>query len=382
MLDSIQQTRQASRKVLIAAALASALTGLTTGTASAAASDPEMLQRIAARASSELESRFVLPRDLPIEPALREALDTLSKSQMPRMTALVRQWTTEAAAKSPSQGSVEGFVVQRLRARLANEMALMYLESPGAEYDEVLLGALRQPAYCRSALARFGWARQAILLQAVDLQKRDVMLAGEKELLARWGTTRIEPPSPSPLSEVEQDLIARLRTNQASSAPPMPPVLAWSLLVNKPPALDPDVGCALHQWALVQGLTAAKQSPKMMLQAYRYAALPLADPSLNPPDGGQPLSADGYPVVAVRFGVEGKVTVRMTLDADGKPQRALVVRRDITVDGERGSMAGLETLLDEASIARASAIPHPKPEASALKDGVVIGDQVISWRLE
>lgn len=328
---------------------------------------------------------FALPSTLPIDPALRSALDAIVKAEMPRMVELVRAWTSEGAASPPpSTGSVEWSTRRSVENRIVNEMALLHLESPGAAYDDALRPAILQPAYCRLAMDQYGWQRQAILLQGVDPAKRDIALAGEQELLAKWGRPRPGLPAlPSPrLNEEEEVIAAALRAKLPVTAPVMPPVLAWTLLVDKPPAYESHIGCALHQWGLARGLAAAERSPGEELQAYRYAVLPLSHPSLNPSDRYKPASDGNYPDVAKRFGVEGKVTLRVTLDADGKLQQAMIVRRDITVDGQHGPIGALGTLLDDASVAQVRSIAYKKPDASALKEGKVVAEQTINWRLE
>jgi hypothetical protein len=328
-----------------------------------------------------IRTLLTLPDDLPIEPALRHALDRMTAEQMPRIAEVVRGWASATDTGSTVAVS-ENNLRRRLSARLVNEMALWHLESPGAAYDAALLPAVLDPGSCLATLDRYGWARQAVLLQRVAASERQIVLDGERKLLQRWGSPRDRLPArPSPsLADQENALIARARAGEPVPMPAMPPVLAHMLLVDDPSDMDPNVGCALHRWGLAHALAAANADRSERLLAYRYEILPLSHPWLG--SSNAVAQSDGYPQLAKSFRAQGAVMLKITLDANARFKRAVVAARDITIDGVSDRPVAFEWMFDEASLARAASSAYTLPAGATVKDGEFTATQVIHWNLE
>lgn len=269
-----------------------------------------------------------------------------------------------------------------------NELALWRLESPDPEYDEVLLPVLLRSGYCRGLADKSYFSQIATLLQDVPPDKRELVLSGERKLLARWGTARPnlpERPVPS-LRDREEGVLAVMRGASESVGPALSPVLATHLLVNQDSDLSPSVTCALHQWGLRQMLTARDAERGVALTSYRYAMAPTAA-------GWMPMSSadlersrssppGAYPVVASKYGVEGTVTLRVSIDAEGRYKGASVIGREIRVAGVPGRPVAFETLLDQPSIARASTRTYAKPDPAQVRDGTLSAVLQMGWKLE
>lgn len=273
-------------------------------------------------------------------------------------------------------------------ARFVNEIAWWRLESPGADYDDGMLGAVLRPGKCRFRDDREYFARQALLLQQVAPSKWQVALTGERELLARWGKPRLgvpDRPFPS-LAQQEDAAIACIRAGQESRESAMPPVLASRLLVERitasmraESARFINGGCR-EPWPQRTLARMRRSSPT------RYAMVPIAPEWLRMPEapaaGKRTSTPDRYPRFAGYFGVERTLTLKITTDLDGHFKHAVVVDRDITVPGVSGRPVAFEIVLDEASIARAAAATYPKRDPSVFKGGLVNNTQKITWRLE
>src|SRR6185295_355789 len=92
----------------------------------------------------------------------------------------------------------------------ANELVIWRVESPGPEYDDVLLSVLPRSGHCRDRDQNSQFGQLALLLQEMPLESRQAMLAAERALLARWGGERAglpDRPMPS-LREREERVLA------------------------------------------------------------------------------------------------------------------------------------------------------------------------------
>ncbi len=137
---------------------------------------------------------------------------------------------------------------------------------------------------------------------------------------------------------------------------------------------------------LAQTLAAQVSTKEATLNAYRYAMAPVASEWLPLSDAdsarARAVPPGEYPLFAAMYGVEGTVTLRVVLDAEGRFKSVSVARRDIRVTGVPGRPIAFETQLDEASIARAAGVPYPRPDPAKVKNGVVVAEQQIAWKLE
>ena len=335
-----------------------------------------------------LKSWMELPADTPIDGALRASLEGLAADHVARMEPIFHAWAREEAGRFHGSANFSALLFQAMTTRFTNEAALWRLESPGDEYDKVMLEALQRPAYCRL------WGRErdlslpALVIQGLNAAGRATALAGERDLLSRWGRPRTALPArPVPsLREREDRLIAQARSGGDSPDPALPPVLASRLVVDPVRPLDTDMVCALHRWGLANVVKAEPARAREALVAYRYAMMPLAAEVLGSKEDAKALAgaeaSGAYPPFAARYGVEGTVTLIVTTDLDGRFKKAVVVDRAITVQGLRGRPVAFETVLDGASIARAAAGTYPKPDPAPSRDGMVERRQQIHWRLE
>ena len=337
-----------------------------------------------------LKSMLELRDDLQIDASLRQSLESMASGHQARMKPVFEQWVADRARNLAAGPNYADELQRRVLPMFMNEMALWRLETPGAAYDEVLAPVFARSRHCHDRDGKSYFAKVALLLQDVPPEHRQVMLEGERVLFSRWGTARATLPArPVPsLREREEAVVAVMRDGGELSGPALPPILAFSLLVenDREPDMSPDLSCALHAWGLRHALATGSLTRSEAINAYRFAMEPPTAEWMPMPSGARdrPKSAgpDAYPPVAATYDVQGSVTLRIVLDAEGRFKRASVVRRDIRVGGIPGRAVAFETLLDEGSIARAAVVKYPKPDAAQLKGGMFVAEQTIGWKLE
>ena len=323
-----------------------------------------------------VRAMFSLSPALEIDSSLRASFEGMAADHLKRVEPLLQEW---ARSEGQSLQGSKDFALElqrRMLARVANEVALWFLDSPGADYDEAVLPAIQHTGHCRFIEGQSYLARRALLIQDIGEPQRSVALKGEQALLSRWGKLRAALPArPVPsLREREEATIAQLRTGQGRSEPALPPMLASVLLVDKENPLSASALCALHQWGLARALSEGTPQ-RQALDEYRYAMMPLASDLLSAPSAA---SASEYPPFAAYFGVEGSVTMQIRMDAEGHFKGASVTARNITVPGIPGRPVAFETSLDEASLGRAAAAVYPKRGSA----GLITGIQQMNWRLQ
>jgi len=344
-------------------------------------------RELAGELQRRLTAVLTVPADLAVDASLREAGAAMASEHVARMEPVLRQWVAEERSAAP--GLAIGHHGKHLFARFVNELSLWHIDSAGHGHDEVMLGAISKPGICRLIIDRSHYAWRLLLVQAVPAAQREAALAGERELLGRWGTSRPSLPArPVPSQhELEQQAIAQIKTGKARFDRALPPLLASQLLRDDKETLGRAATCALHQWWLSVALRKGGAQRDDVLNAYRYAMMPVASDLLTAPSSASSATPAGaaqpYPPFANYYGVEGRITVESTIDAGGRFKHARVVDRVVTVAGIRNTRpVAFETALDEGSIAQAAALSYPKPEPSGLKDGTVTGRVPIGWRLE
>ncbi|WP_288378975.1 hypothetical protein [uncultured Massilia sp.] len=314
----------------------------------------------------ELARTFALPKDAALDPALRKEAEDIGAAHLERIGRLLPAWLDEEKRAGARPGEVRdpNYLYAAVFARLLNELALWHLDTGDARYEEATLSVLKaSPQACQmEGDSRFqDYASRIRRIQAMPPAFRPAVLATERQLLERWGKPRaVAPAWPLPLpQDAAAEAIDRLRSDGARVLP-LPPVLAASLLAEGEAygKLGFEDRCILQQWWLRASL-AQGAAPAAVLNAFRYGTLMTAtdrfgnafDPpgsDVTPPDAR---ASPAYPSLAQRFDVTGSTTVTRELDAAGKPLRASVTAREITVRGIRGMRPVVfENTFDAASV--------------------------------
>ena len=319
---------------------------------------------------------------------VRTATVAMVTEHLPRVKALMLRWLAqERSAPLPELAG------DRTLARLYNEFALWSLDSAGPAHDALVLQALQDEKACHPLAEPFTEMDQRLTrLRSLPPAELARALAFEKTLLERWGTER-KLPAAEPFPVAEQ--IQRLRNGQASGNPPLPPTLS-NYVAEARSGLRREVAraratdrCLLQHWALRGALQAKPDAAaQSALLARLREGLAIRLPELlwmSREAAGTPRNAtDGFPEVAKRFGVSGTVTLNVELDAKGTLLRSSVAERDLQVPGIPAGTrpVAFETLLDEASLARARLQTYKPPAEKQLKNGVMTAQQPFVWNLE
>jgi len=307
--------------------------------------------QIASDVHGNLAELFVLPKQLELDPALREAAGALGSAHLARMRALLAQWAMEERKLLGTAVEPNPYVVSySVWARVLNELALWQVDTGDAAYEAATLAAIqRAPSVCEvpENRANFEFARRVLRLQAMPPDQRQAALATERSLLERWGKPRpATAPWPSvPPQVAAAELLAQSRDGGGSSRPALPPMVAAGLLGNRLDyeALSLESRCHFQRWWLRASIGAGA-APADALAAFRYGTMLTARlrygdgprDKEQEKDGGKAKGSPGYPELAARFGVTGTTTVTRTFDAKGKPLQAWVSGRNLTVPGIRG----------------------------------------------
>jgi len=345
----------------------------------AAASTADADRRLADAVMGWLDKILAVPDTPDVDPPLHDAVQALATDHLARMRRVLPAWIADEHAHAAPAAS-DSDIARALHNRIVNEIALWRLESPGPAYDAILLRAIQRPGLCdlKPRASYLGLLQD--VFQAVPPADRPTLLAGERTLLAHWGTPRagLAPAPASSLAEDEAATIARLRAGAQDPEAPMVPVLASSVLKDPPAEPWDSLTCARHQWGLAQALRRG-DAPAQALLAWRYATIRTA---------GDWMAADGnrgateYPLTAQRNGVSGWVSLRVTVDAQGRYASAAIADRHLVVPGVRDNPpAAFATVFDTASIAMGPSRFKPvTPKADGSPPGPVI--MKIDWSLQ
>jgi hypothetical protein len=231
-----------------------------------------------------------------------------------------------------------------LYLRAINELAIWSIESGGPAHDGAWSKAALAPRAC-SVLPPSYFARRIAVIQAAPLDSRPALLAGERELLSRWGTKRRTLP-PRPLAadlDAAEQAITLLRAGSPVSVAPMTPYLAGQVFARdrKPGGSHRWAQCARSQWWLASQLAGGKVDWLAALTLYRYSMMVnvidfVPDDVREKVAAARPTEGEpAYPPVAAYFNLEGTTTVQAETDAQGKFRKAQVVARKLTVPGVR-----------------------------------------------
>lgn len=321
---------------------------------------------------------FQLPDDLPLDPSLRQAANQIAQEHLARVRTAAPEWIAQARAASGNAGLLSRAQMGALYARSVNELAIWSVESGGPAQDEAWLKAALAPAACDMPGTAY-FSQRIALIQAAPADSRAALLAGERELLSRWGTRRQHLPARPTAQELNaaNHAIARMRAGQKIAAAPMTPGLASRVFEldrkpNQPGWADRWDNCAKNQWWLASQLASGKVDKITALTLYRYSTMidakdyapaPVVQKAAaQRPGEGKP----AYPPVAAFFGAEGSTIIETHTDGQGKFLKAQVVSRKITVPGvSDNAPIVFETLFDavalEAAEKRHKNSPDNKP---------------------
>ena len=327
---------------------------------------------------------LIVPSELELDGPLREAAASLVQAQVARVRELLPAWIAQERAHAQAPALRGRALSQPLYRRMVNEMAIWTVESVGPAHDDAWLNAALAPKAC-SIVPPTRFAQRMALIQAAPLSLRPALLAGERQLVARWGTKRVALPPRPPGADLEavDQAITRLRAGLPVTAEPMAPSLAGMVFnrQRKPGPSDRWEQCAKSQWWLASQLDVAKADRALALAVYRYSTMldvrafvPVS--AMKAPASGTTGGREGYPPEAAYFAVEGMTTVQADSDDHGNFLKARVVSRKITVAGVRDNPpVAFETLLDAAALDVAAKRRYP--------DGRATSDRFdTAWHLE
>jgi hypothetical protein len=308
-----------------------------------------------------VNASFVLPDDLPLDTALREAATEMAKAHMKRVWTQLPQWIAQERAAAGNPGLRGSALSHPLYFRAINEMALWSIESAGPTNDKAWIQAALAPMACDYVYDAI-FARRIAMIQAAPVEVRPTLLEGERQLLSHWGSKREnlpERPAAAQFSAADQ-VITRLRAGLPVEAVPMSAFLAKKIFARerKPNQSDRWEQCAKNQWWLASQLDHGNTDRTQALTLYRYSRMEEAQPAFLPADVAQKLAAklatgdkSGYSPAASYYQVEGVTAIEVELDDQGKFMRAKVASRKLKVPGVRDNPPiAFETLLDAAAL--------------------------------
>lgn len=346
---------------------------------------------VTAHATSFLRDAFRLSADLPIDAQLRASATEAASLHLKRTGPVIERWQSEERAHTQS-GTHAAKMLQRIYARVINELALWQLEFADGTHEAALLRAALQPAACANVADRGVFERRVLLWQLLPPDQREAVLESERTILARWGQhDGAPPPRPVPSQQERlQTMIEQVKAGGTRPDVPLPPgPAAWLLRSNSNGIgeVQSRDTCSLNRWALDVAMRQSGSARDSAVLAFHYAKMPTAASwyprveTARTVDSAEP-GAD-YPRLATRFEVEGTITVEIVVDAQGRMRQAAVVARRVSVPGIRGvPPVAFETLLDEASLARAQKLNSGKPDAAQLTNGFMRRQVEFVWRLQ
>ena len=371
-----------SAAALAAALMIAAPAGAAIGEAASQAATRTQDAKLAEAYVGWMAKVFAVPATPGFDASLRDAVSTLAHDHLARLPGLLETWIAEERARGGT-ALTQTYLNLAIHNRIVNEIALWRLESPGPDYDAVLMRAILHPGVCDRPELDSYLGVLMVWFQSVPAADRPALLAGERTLLAHWGTRRstLAPRPAKSLSDDETATIARLRSGEALPDAAMPPVLANAAFKGQLDQGHDDVTCALHQWGLAHALLRGDPAP-VALHAWRFASIRTARDWAAAPASAANRSPAAYPFVAQQFGVTGWIDVRVTPDLQGRFASADIAGRHVEVPGVVDNPpVAFETLFDNASIAGAP--QHFKP-VTPNADGSPLGPVMvrIGWTLQ
>jgi hypothetical protein len=330
----------------------------------------------------QLGSAFKLG-DQGLDPDLRAALEAMAREHLVRMDAELYRWIAEERATT--SGLTVSKLGMRISARLRNELKLWRVEAVNAENQAAWFQLLQRPEAC------LPWQRyesffdlRARQLQLVAKPQRDAMVAGERELLKRWGRHRAALPE-APLQGIPEQVADRVRDlklrGSAANLPPLVPALAARLLEGwkADEAISWDLQCLQAQWWLKLQPMGTEAQRQAAYAAFRFELAPTTIPAsaLEPGKDG------GYPLLASSFDIGGRIKIDVKFDTQGQAVGASILSRDIQVPGIRDNPPlNFVTVFDKLAISRALQQKFPVPAKAEIKDGFWHAQQEFSFHIK
>jgi len=349
---------------------ASASAPIPSEAASAPALDEDFQRYLNQFFKTYIAPRFTVEPDDRFDDEMRAAAEAMQAEHLPRVKALLEAWLLEELKQPQPKRAF-----MRMQARVANELAIWGRDTTGPAYDAALAQALQRSGVCRPVGSKLGdLVARLALLRDLPADVRREALQAERQLLARWGQPRQVDETPA-LDAEEQ--VLRVRALGLPPKKPMPPVLAHAYLgdvddTRRDPLLaGVDLRCAMHQWAgasVAQFRAAmASQAPDLFWQSRVDAVAPTAED--NP-----------FPRMLNYFSARGLVTVQADVNAQGRPVRLWVVKRELQVPGLRDVRPfAFEGMFDLATLAKARSMDW---SAAAPKEGVKTVQREFEWRFK
>lgn len=338
----------------------------------------ERFLQVPAAATLSAENR--VQAEATLQPARERALSAWPAW---REQALALAIAAEAAGKASLKAS--GTQVEQaalvLSARVLNEAASWIADAEPHPSDAAWIEALRSDSLCRHVRSTEPGALVASLIEALPAERRATAWAGEAARLARWGQAARTLPAPADRA-LEDHLQAALPATAASWPAAVRDVVtsaAW-----RDGSAAPAARCEVLRWWSQEQVRRKEMGPRQALFAWRSAlAVRSGDFVLAAVPRGGALDEGGYPPVARRLALSGKVVVEQDVDAAGKVVHSFVQRRELRTAwlGEPVPLA-LERELDRATLERVAATPAAAPDPASLRDGVATRRVAMEWVLK
>jgi len=340
-----------------------------------------------------LDSLLELPASLKLSAEGRAQAEAVLKPHRERVAAAWPAQEQQAVAdntdktrkrKSEWQVDYEQAALQ-LSARALNEAALWFADAEPQASDAIWIEALRRGGLCEGVTDTDPAALMATLIDALPAEQRQAAWAGEAARLSRWGQeTRTVLPAPQ--RALEDGLVPALASAvRAKTLASMPEALRAAVQSPdwKLEAQAPAQRCELLRWWSQEQVRAKRLSAQQALLAWRTALAPRSDDFLLtalPRSGADALDKGGYPAVARRLGLSGRVVVEQDVDATGKPVYLFIQRRELRAAslGNQPPLA-LEHELDRVTLDRVESSPRTAPAAGTLQAGVATQRMGIEW---
>jgi hypothetical protein len=330
-----------------------------------------------------------LPETLKLSPEGRALAESTLRPHRERVVtgwpALQAQAVARGTDASGNRKAEIEEVALNLSARVVNEAALWFADAEPQASDAIWIEALRREGLCQGVTGVEPAARMAALIDALPAEQRAAAWAGEATRLSRWNqdTRTLLPPAERALEDSLIPALAPAARDKTLAA--MPEALRAAVQAPgwTPASQAPAQRCELLRWWSQEQVRMKQLSPRQAMLAWRTALAPRSADFLLagvPRQGAGAMDQGGYPVVARRLGLTGRVVVEQDVDAAGKPLHMFIQRRELRATGlgDQAPLA-LEHELDAATLERVAANPRGVPQPAALRNGVATVRVGIEW---